>query len=106
MATTEFPWSGEPIPVSEESIYAAFPSYREHGLATFGPDRVVYSADVRPSLQQLFNTPLHTDDLWIITQPKCGEYAALQPTARLCSIPEPGWEAGEAGQVTGQVTAA
>ena len=77
MVATEFPWTGEPIPVSEESTYAAFPAYREHGLATFGPDRVVHSADVRPTLQRLRNTPLHADDLWIITQPKCGEDSPL-----------------------------
>ena len=68
-----FPWSGEPIPASEEAVYAAYPGYRERGLATFGPDQVVYSADVQPILEQFYSTPLHADDLWIMTPPKCGE---------------------------------
>ncbi|XP_043231236.1 sulfotransferase 1C2-like isoform X2 [Amphibalanus amphitrite] len=68
----EFPFTGEPIPASEEAVYAAFPSYRQHGLAMFGPDRVVYSADALPILQKLYQTPLHADDLWLLTPPKCG----------------------------------
>lgn len=68
----ELPWSGQLIPDTEEAVYAAFPGYRQHGLAQFGPHGVVYSADVRPTLQQLYNTPLHADDLWLVTPPKCG----------------------------------
>ena len=68
-----FPWTGEPIPASEEEVYTAFPSFREHGLAQFGPDKVVYSADALPLLQQFYQTPLNADDLWILTPPKCGE---------------------------------
>ncbi|KAF0295783.1 Sulfotransferase family cytosolic 1B member 1 [Amphibalanus amphitrite] len=68
----EFPYTSEPIPASEEAVYAAFPSYRQHGLAMFGPDRVVYSADALPILQKLYQTPLHADDLWLLTPPKCG----------------------------------
>ena len=67
-----FPWTGEPIPSSEE-VYDAFPSFREHGLAKFGPDNVMFSADALPLLQQFYQTPLHADDLWILTPPKCGE---------------------------------
>ena len=75
-AAMEFPWSGEVIPESEETVYDAFPKYRERRLATFGPDRVVYSADVTPILRQLYNTPLHAQDLWVMTPPKCGENPA------------------------------
>ena len=68
-----FPWDPEPLePAAEESVKEAFPDYREDGVATYGPSRYLAVPDSKPFFQQYYNTPVHDDDVWVVTLPKSG----------------------------------
>ena len=69
-----FPW--EPEPLTGERLArmtAAFPDYREDGLACHGPSQYVALPDSKPFFEEYYNTPVHPGDIWIVTLPKCGE---------------------------------
>ncbi|XP_037082218.1 sulfotransferase family cytosolic 1B member 1-like [Pollicipes pollicipes] len=68
------PWAPEsPTPEEDARLRAAYSALQPHGVAMFGPSRVVLAPDAAPALARCYNTPLHPDDTWVVTLPKSGE---------------------------------
>ncbi|XP_037088862.1 sulfotransferase 1C4-like [Pollicipes pollicipes] len=67
------PWAPEqPTPEEDARLRAAYRAYQPCGAAMFGPSRVMLAPDAAPILERCYNTPLHPDDTWVVTLPKCG----------------------------------
>ena len=57
----------------DQDFLAVFPSYSE-GLVRSDPGRVVASRQYAGMAEQIYKLGLRSDDVWVVTFPKCGQY--------------------------------